>query len=145
MFYKNSFIVILYSHWFWNVHKCIKPFDTCITVAKWWHGIYHPLINFKTFIYFSWDKKLMNILAITSRAFYIQQCFLQACFFTSLSPKTSEHCSHIGHKSSQKTSVGILPWIIRFTDMSSFLLAGVTSILWTALNFRGRCSKFLRI
>ena len=76
----------------------------------------------------------MNILTITSRAFYIQQWCKNnndPCFFSCLSPKTSERCSHIGHKCSQKISLRILVSIIHFPDMSSFLLAGVTSIFWT--------------
>ena len=102
--------------------------------------IYNRLINFKTFVYFIWGKKLMNILAITDRAFYIQQ-WCKSLLFPCLSPKTSEPCSHIGHKSSQKASLRKLASIIRFPDMSSFLLTGVTSILWTleedAESFRG--------
>ena len=92
--------------------------------------IYNLLINFKTFVYFSWGKRLMNILAITGRAFYIQQ-WCKSLLFSCLSPKTSEPCSHIEHKSSQKASLRKLASIIRFPDMSSFLLTGVTSILWT--------------
>ena len=76
----------------------------------------------------------MNILTITSRAFYIQQWCKNnndPCFFSCLSSKTSERCSHIGHKCSQKISLRILVSIIHFPDMSSFLLASVTSIFWT--------------
>ena len=64
------------------------------------------------------------------RAFYIQQWCKSLLFFMSFT-KNQGTLSRIIHKSSQKTPLRILASIIRFPDMSSFLLAGVASILWT--------------
>ena len=52
-------------------------------MANWSHGTSNPLINFKTFVYFGWGKKLMNILPITSRAFYMQLWCTSLLFFMS--------------------------------------------------------------
>ena len=93
--------------------------------------IYNPLINFKTFGFFCWDKKLMNILAIRGRAFYIQQWCKSLLSFIPFTKNRWTLFTHQIKKSSRKTSLRILASIIRFPGMSSFLLADVISILWT--------------